>query len=445
VTSDVNNQLRQKLKNLGVLCVDAPVLKNPYEGQARYNPRFGDVMSKLNIWNLTQYETVVFLDADTLVYHNVDELFECGEFCVAFINPTTFNSGVMVLKPSKKVFDDMYEKVASGSVKSYDGGDQGFLNNYYPDMLSAPVFENSTYQKHVSKKRLPSQYHTDHILFYPRFRWDVVSPKIIEFIGVPLLKPWLWWSYPLMELSSSWFKYRRNLPVGTSDLGLQLFHAFCLYVIGLAVFITLTFVSVRYELRIRSLCSRFLGTFPLLKDSASSDNLISLISGSIGLFCFLISGYIGFSFVPATMPPNYAFPVFFLWTYGTLFFTFGSWCWLLSWRGRTEEGLGGKYIYMDTPLNSSLFWGYTLVSCTIGFISLVFKRGFFTEVFHKLTAVAFGLILMILIHFSILSRIAFYWYTAGPYLKHNPQAMSSIVVGFLILSTMLLPASYIFS
>ena len=47
-----------QLKNLGVLCLDVPILKNPYEGQARYNPRFGDVMSKLNIWNLTQYETV---------------------------------------------------------------------------------------------------------------------------------------------------------------------------------------------------------------------------------------------------------------------------------------------------------------------------------------------------------------------------------------------------
>lgn len=98
-----------------MLCIDAPVLKNPYEGQARYNPRFGDVMSKLNIWNLTQYDRLglqisssanftVFLDADTLVYHNVDELFQCGDFCVAFINPTTFNSGVMVLRPSQQVW-----------------------------------------------------------------------------------------------------------------------------------------------------------------------------------------------------------------------------------------------------------------------------------------------------------------------------------------------------
>ena len=64
----------------------------------------------------------------------------------------------------------------------------------------------------------------------------------------------------------------------------------------------------------------------------------------------------------------------------------------------------------ESTLASSLFLGYTLVSCTLVFLSLVLKRGFFTEVFHKLTAIAFGLIFMILVHFSVLSRISFYWY-----------------------------------
>ena len=94
----------------------------------------------------------------------------------------------------------------------------------------------------------------------------------------------------------------------------------------------------------RIICSRLIGNSPFLHDSAFSDNLISLISGFIGLFCFLFSGFIGFSMVPPTMPPNYAFPVFFFWAYGILFFTFGFWCWLLSWKGRSDEAIGGKYV-----------------------------------------------------------------------------------------------------
>lgn len=78
-------------------------IPNPYEGRPEYSSRFSQVMAKLAIWSMVQYEALVYLDADTLVFRNPDELFGCGDFCVAFVNPTTFNSGVMVLRPDKMV------------------------------------------------------------------------------------------------------------------------------------------------------------------------------------------------------------------------------------------------------------------------------------------------------------------------------------------------------
>jgi len=191
VTPDVDKNSRQKLINLGVTVIDIPIVKNPYARLPHYQERFDKVLSKLYMWNLTEYDTLVSIDADTLVFQNVDELFSCGEFCAAFINPTKFNSGVMVLKPNKQVFSDMMEKLASG-LESFDSGDQGFLNSFFPKLLDAPVFDGnlSRNSANATMKRLASTYHSDHLLYYPKSKWDPVKPAVVEFIGLPLLKPW---------------------------------------------------------------------------------------------------------------------------------------------------------------------------------------------------------------------------------------------------------------
>ncbi|CAE7648244.1 GYG2, partial [Symbiodinium microadriaticum] len=47
---------------------------NPYDGpqQSWSNSQF----LKLNIWNLTCFEKVVYLDADTMIVEPIDELFD---------------------------------------------------------------------------------------------------------------------------------------------------------------------------------------------------------------------------------------------------------------------------------------------------------------------------------------------------------------------------------
>ena len=53
-------------------------------------------LTKLNIWNLTQFKKVVYLDADVLVLENVDELFSIDcTFAAApdIFPPDKFNAG----------------------------------------------------------------------------------------------------------------------------------------------------------------------------------------------------------------------------------------------------------------------------------------------------------------------------------------------------------------
>lgn len=53
--------------------------------------------TKLQIWNLVQFQKVVFIDADTLVVQNVDDLFNHPSIAAApdVFPPDKFNAGVL--------------------------------------------------------------------------------------------------------------------------------------------------------------------------------------------------------------------------------------------------------------------------------------------------------------------------------------------------------------
>lgn len=63
---------------------------------------------------------MVYLDADTIVVKNIEDLFKCEKFCANLKHSERLNSGVMVVEPSKEVFKDMMSKV--NTLHSYTGG-----------------------------------------------------------------------------------------------------------------------------------------------------------------------------------------------------------------------------------------------------------------------------------------------------------------------------------
>ncbi|KAL7516021.1 hypothetical protein ACHAWX_001082 [Stephanocyclus meneghinianus] len=120
--------------------------------------------TKLRIFELDSYDTILYIDADCLVVKDVSHLLDIdttasksdestetpkrfGLLAAApdIFPPDKFNAGVMVIRPSKAVFDDMISRLpycdtSKGNLtneieecKSYDGGDTGFLNSYYPN------------------------------------------------------------------------------------------------------------------------------------------------------------------------------------------------------------------------------------------------------------------------------------------------------------------------
>jgi inositol phosphorylceramide glucuronosyltransferase 1 len=69
---------------------------------------------------------VIYLDADTIVVHKIDEVFGCPGFCATLRHSERFNSGVMAISPSKQVFDSMIE--SSARTSSYTGCAAGLSN-----------------------------------------------------------------------------------------------------------------------------------------------------------------------------------------------------------------------------------------------------------------------------------------------------------------------------
>jgi hypothetical protein len=75
-------------------------IQNPYRHQRDFDMRFMFTLNKIYAWSLTEYQRVVMLDVDNLFLRAPDELFQCGQFCAAFINPCIFHTGLFVLQAS---------------------------------------------------------------------------------------------------------------------------------------------------------------------------------------------------------------------------------------------------------------------------------------------------------------------------------------------------------
>lgn len=216
VTGDTPYSAVSQLESDGVKVIHVPMTKSPYANDAKFQSRFALIMTKLAVFNQTQYSHLVFLDGDGLVLRDLSPLFKCGHICAVFINPCHFNAGLMSLTPNQTLYADMLQKMAY--MPSYDGGDQGFLNSYLKPMLSAPFFNASKdalpLEERPRLERLPFGWHVDHSYYFTTFNFAFEPSgrcgraSVVEWLGPPIAKPWLWWTYAVLDLSWVWYKYR---------------------------------------------------------------------------------------------------------------------------------------------------------------------------------------------------------------------------------------------
>lgn len=193
----VEDDVQKKLENEGINCirlshmaVDGNV--NP-EGLSFSHWNF--TFDKLQIWGLTQFEKIVFLDSDMLIVRNIDRLFEYEPFSAVVAGSlypgnehwTELNSGIMVIVPDENVKQNLMSlikiEIEAGKRENRLIGDQDVIKRYLPEWK---------YQQHL---HLDQGYNVfaDFLTYYIRhagYSLDRTGKDIyvIHFIGKA--KPW---------------------------------------------------------------------------------------------------------------------------------------------------------------------------------------------------------------------------------------------------------------
>ncbi len=135
-----------------------------------------DNFAKLRLWQLEEYESVVFIDADALMLQNCDRLFDYPEFSAA---PNVYesladfhrlNSGVFTARPNHATFERMLSELDQPGA-FWRRTDQSFLQHFFPAWHGLPVFDNML----------------QYVWFNMPDLWDWSSIRILHF---QYEKPW---------------------------------------------------------------------------------------------------------------------------------------------------------------------------------------------------------------------------------------------------------------
>lgn len=148
--------------------------------------RLWHAWTKLSVFRLEDYDTIIYLDLDTIVLRNVDELFDVvSNSAIPFAAAPDwsrhygfwyFNTGVFVARPCIHFFNEMLE-ASKTSARDIRFGRTGFaeqpLVNYY--------FGYNTFA-------IPFKYNAKVTFISDNMRLLLETPKIVHFVGE--YKPW---------------------------------------------------------------------------------------------------------------------------------------------------------------------------------------------------------------------------------------------------------------
>ncbi|XP_078401196.1 glycogenin-2 isoform X2 [Cetorhinus maximus] len=182
ITPQVSSNMRRVLEHLFDEVIEVNVLDSGDSAHLALmtRPELGVTFTKIHCWCLVQYSKCAFMDADTLVCNNIDDLFEREELSAAPDPgwPDCFNTGVFVYRPSIETYNQLLQFATENG--SFDGGDQGLLNSFFSSWATKDIH-----------KHLPFIYNLSGIAIYsylPAFKQFGSAVKVVHFLGPT--KPW---------------------------------------------------------------------------------------------------------------------------------------------------------------------------------------------------------------------------------------------------------------
>lgn len=148
-------------------------------------------VTKIHVWRLAQYQKIIYIDADTLPIRPMSHLFTLEASFSACADtgwPDCFNSGLMVIRPSEEMFEKIFKHFIHHG--SWDGGDQGLLNDFFT-VDSSRTSSASSEDPSPCWNRLSFIYNVTPSAYYsyaPAYKRYHDEISMIHFIGPE--KPW---------------------------------------------------------------------------------------------------------------------------------------------------------------------------------------------------------------------------------------------------------------
>lgn len=150
-SSAVSGNTKQKLYKNGIKVIEleCQTLSKEVNGKGEEFSHWNYTFDKLQVWGLTEFEKIVFLDSDMLILRNIDSLFDKPTFtavCAGKSYPgheewRDLNSGLMVIVPDKTVKKSLLRLVDS-VVNEFRNigksvGDQDVIHRLIPEWSSS--------------------------------------------------------------------------------------------------------------------------------------------------------------------------------------------------------------------------------------------------------------------------------------------------------------------
>lgn len=143
VPTGFDGKSQQAIRNWGGVIepVEDIALGDLAELQKR--PHWSNTFLKLRVFDMTEFEKVVFIDCDMIVLENIDHLFEKHHISAVQGGKLIFrwediNSGLMVIKPNHKEFSELVSLVPTVCRKRIEAnagfGDQDVISYYYKNI-----------------------------------------------------------------------------------------------------------------------------------------------------------------------------------------------------------------------------------------------------------------------------------------------------------------------
>jgi glycogenin glucosyltransferase len=185
ITPGITARARAVLAGAGIVCrtIERPVaVASGVSRRARWDATY----AKIHLFDLVDFDKIVFLDADMLVTRSLDHLFDrphmsavnAGGLLPGHESWTQLNSGLLVVEPSRELFAALARRLAA-LTDGEGGGDQELLHAQFPDW---------PHREELHLDHGYNMFHTHLDEYHARFGWTLDQVAVLHFIGES--KPW---------------------------------------------------------------------------------------------------------------------------------------------------------------------------------------------------------------------------------------------------------------